>query len=87
MASCHVTHEVSIDILFSSPDFEEWWDDSEEAGPKTRTKTDFNDPKPSLEILSVSGGKLKTPGHQLNASKHTSCLVFASGIIILYVYC
>ena len=65
---CNDSKQIEI-LFFASPDLEEWWDDSDEAGPKTRTKTDFTDPKPSLEILSVSGGKLKTPGHLLNVGK------------------
>ena len=43
----HVMWRMKFQLIFffPLPDFEEWWDDSEEAGPKTRTKTDFNDPK------------------------------------------
>ena len=38
---------------------EERWDDCPEAGPKTRSKSDFCEQKPTLDILVVSGGKLK----------------------------
>ncbi|CAL1129382.1 unnamed protein product [Cladocopium goreaui] len=41
--------------------FSEWWDDCPEAGPKTRSKSDFCEQKPTLDILVVSGGKLKIP--------------------------
>lgn len=40
--------------------FEEWWDSSEEAGPKTRPRADFSESKPTLQVLTLneSGNKL-----------------------------
>lgn len=41
-----------------------WWDQSEEAGPKTRPNCQFSVPLPALDVLALSDGKLKTLGLQ-----------------------
>ena len=41
----------------------QWWDSSEEAGPKRRPQATFPDPLPTLEVLTVQNGThVKTLG-------------------------
>ena len=53
------TKETMIGKVMSA-----WWDQSEEAGPKTRPNCQFSVPLPSLDVLALSDGKLKTLGLQ-----------------------
>ncbi|CAK9106282.1 FO synthase subunit 1 [Durusdinium trenchii] len=36
-----------------------WWDVSQEAGPKRRSRTPFSEPVPTMEILAVANGQCK----------------------------
>ncbi|CAK9111224.1 unnamed protein product [Durusdinium trenchii] len=38
-----------------------WWDVSQEAGPKRRSRTPFSEPVPTMEILAVANGQCKIP--------------------------
>ncbi|CAK9013615.1 Uncharacterized protein SCF082_LOCUS12009 [Durusdinium trenchii] len=36
-----------------------WWDQSQEAGPKRRSRTSFSDPVPALEVLTITNNQCK----------------------------
>ena len=41
----------------------QWWDVSDEAGPSRRPEAKFEEAPPSLEVLTVSDGELKSFGN------------------------
>ena len=38
---------------------QDWWDNSSQAGPKSRQKVDHSEPQPTMQILVASGDKLQ----------------------------
>ena len=65
---------TQLEHLFHFRDFEcshggiwdwmaqDWWDSSAEAGPKTRPQASYSQAAPSLQVLTVSQGKVKCLG-------------------------
>ena len=37
----------------------QWWDQSDDAGPKQRPRSDFSETQPQLEVLAVANGTVK----------------------------
>ena len=54
------SHMTKISELVAGKLMRGWFDSSEEAGPKTRPRTAFSEPVPSLDVLTVSGETCKT---------------------------
>ena len=41
---------------------EDWWDKSTSAGPASRARTEYPEPHPTMQILSIDGDDLKFLG-------------------------